>query len=189
MSLPSMTDASESKKKLQCARSRPSSASDRCPLWSRNSRNASQRWPDSCPITLSVLFSPRNFCVGIVRVLASQSITTMLRRRPALPKSAREIEDVDADALRSRSATVDSYANASRDERRVGPDHELVVVVGMRAVELLRQRDEVELRILPRTARRPRPAPPAVGPGSLRLTVRKWPVLPGRQRRRSRRAG
>ena len=78
--------------------------------------------------------------------LPSQSITTRLRRRPALPKSDDEIEDVEADAAHF---VGDRRLVGERvgDERRVGPDHELIVVVGVRAVELPRQRHEIELRL------------------------------------------
>ena len=86
MSLPSITDPSESVKKLQCASSRPSRAPDRWPPASRNSRNASHWCPASCPITLSVEFSPRNTSCGSAGYLATLSIMTIDRSRPALPK-------------------------------------------------------------------------------------------------------
>ena len=45
-------------------------------------------------------------------------------------------------------ATVISYANASSTTGGVGPDHQLIVVVGVRLVELARDFDRVELRLL-----------------------------------------
>ncbi len=74
MSLPSITEASESMKKLQWAWSRPRSASERAPVWFRNSRNASHRCPTSWPSTLTVLFSPRNACSGSSGYFPIQSI-------------------------------------------------------------------------------------------------------------------
>ena len=86
------------------------------------------------------------------------------------PKSADRVVGVDTDTLHlvlHRGLVGECVG----DERRVGPQHELVVIVGMGAVELRRQRDEVELWICREPladARRPA----GVGPGSVRLTVR-----------------
>ena len=178
MSFPSITDASESKKKLQCARSRPSSASDRCPgvvaeLQKREPAVARLLAEQAERVVLAEELLRR-----VVRVLAEPVHDDQAAQPSGAAEIGGQIVGVDADA-----ADLVLHRRLVRecvgDERRVGPEHELVVVVGMRLVELRRQRDEVELRHAARTARRPPPAPPAVGPGSLRLTVRKSPVLPG----------
>jgi len=56
-----MSDALESKKKLQCAKERPSSAG--LPAWN-TARKASQRWPTSCPSTSRVVLVPRKVVLG-----------------------------------------------------------------------------------------------------------------------------
>ena len=177
MSLPSMTEASESMKKLQCARPRPSSACDDRPSASRNSRNASHRWPTSWPSTLSVLFSPRNFCVGIVRVFADPVHDREAAQTPGAAKICGRVVDVDpnpADFVRHSRFIGERVA----DDRRIGPHHQLIEVVGMGLIELLDQRDRVELTGF--SKRSPTAAlPPAVGPASLRFTVRNSPVCPG----------
>ena len=147
MSLPSMTDASESKKKLQCARSRPSRACDRWPLRSRNSRKASQRWPTSCPSTLSVLFSPRNFCVGSSGILAEPVHQHEAAQPAGAAEVARRVVDVHADAA---NLVGHGGLEGERvlDEWRVGPDDQLVVVVADGSVELARERHEIELGLL-----------------------------------------
>ena len=73
----------------------------------------------------------------IVRVLGPASIMTKLRSRPALPNS-RDASKMSRPMPRISLATVDSKANASRDDDgRIGPDHQLVVGIGMRAIERL----------------------------------------------------
>ena len=69
----------------------------------------------------SVLFSPRNFCVGSSGYLPSQSITTMLRSRPALPKS-RDESKMSWPMPRISLATVDLVGEGVADDRRVGPE-------------------------------------------------------------------
>ena len=76
-------------------------------------------------------------------------------------------------------ATVVSNANASRMIGRVGPDDELIVVVGMGLVELLAPARRCRAGRAARIARRRLPLPPAVGPCVAQVDGRKSPVCPG----------
>jgi hypothetical protein len=75
-----MKDASESKKKLQCARCRPRRRSELAPAASLNISVASQRWPLSWPSRASVVFSPTppTVIAGSAGYLARLSIRTRL---------------------------------------------------------------------------------------------------------------
>ncbi len=88
-SFPSMNEAAESRKKLQCARWRPSSRSEEAPVASRKRRVASQRWPLSWPRRASVVFSPTfgTRAVGSDGYFARSSMTRTLDSSPALPYS------------------------------------------------------------------------------------------------------
>ena len=179
MSLPSITDASESKKKLQCAWSRPRSASDRAPVWSRNSRNASQRWPTSCPRTLTVLFSPRNVWSGSSGYFPTQSITAKLRRRPALPKSRDASNCVEADAadfVGDRRLRTRTRRPEWRRRSRSPADRSCRGESGRTCAPLPRCRAGTASANRSPTA----PPPPAVGPFALMSTGANSPVSSGR---------
>ena len=96
MSLPSITDASESKKKLQCAAPRPSSASERAGVVAE----VEERQPamaDFLAEHAERVVLAEEALRGSSGYLPMKSMTAKLRSRPALPKSRDGVEGVDAD--------------------------------------------------------------------------------------------
>ena len=146
MSLPSITDASESMKKLQWARWRPSSASE-LPLPLLNWSWASQRCPDSCPRIDRALFSPRILALGSSPYLAARSMTRMLWSVPPLPKSADWLTMSDADAAdRVRDRRLEGKGVG--DDRRVGEEEQLIEAIGVAGVEAPRRLRGIELGVV-----------------------------------------
>ncbi len=162
MSLPSMNDASESKKKLQWARCRPRSRSDEAPVASRKSRVASQRCPLSCPSSASVVFSPTEGTrtVGSMGYLQRSSMRTQARELAAAARLRRVVEDVGPDTLDLVGHRGLEREGVAGHDPGVGPEHELVVRVRVPLVEGARGRRRGRGRRRRRSARRPpRPRP------------------------------
>ena len=179
MSLPSITDASESKKKLQCARSRPSSASDRWPV-------AVAELEERQPAMAGFLAEHAH------RVVLAEELLRRDRRDTCRASPSRR---GCAGGRRCRSRATDrrcrgrcrvtslaivvSYANASVMSGASRPD--------ARADRSCRDASGRTSATAPRDRARAccanrsptAPLPPAVGPASLRLTGVKTPVRPG----------
>ncbi len=118
MSLPSSTEASESKKKLQWASWRPSHASDAFPLASRKRSVAPQRWPLSWATSERLVFSPLARAFGSAGYLPRSSMRTTLSSEPALPYSA-AVSIASAPMPEIAFFTVDSKANVPESTARV----------------------------------------------------------------------
>jgi hypothetical protein len=151
MSLPSSTEASVSVKKLQCASWRPSQAS----LSPPPSRKVQRR----APAVAGLVRDQRHR--GVLAVDARVWVARVLRERvhqhharqpPSVAAVLRgEVEDVLADAA---DLVLDAALEGERvgvGHPRVGPEHELVVVVAELRVERPRRADEVD-RALAREA-------------------------------------
>ena len=130
MSLPSMTDASESMKKLQCAWSRPSSSSDSLPVVSRNFRNASHRWPTLLPHQAHRVVLAQEPRLRIGRVLPERVHHHEAAQAARRSRTRGVVEDVDADA-----ADLVRHRRLERERvfghGHVGPDDQLIVAVRM----------------------------------------------------------
>ena len=94
-----------------------------------------------------MLFSPRNFCVGSSGILSEPVHDGQAAQPAAAAEVARRVVDVDADAA---DLVGDRRLVGERvlDDGGVGPQDQLIEVVGVRLVELARQRDEIELALL-----------------------------------------
>ena len=148
MSLPSITDASESKKKLQCAWSRPSSASERCAGVIAELQERQPAMADFLAEDADACCSRRGTsAAGSSGILANPVHHHEAAQPSGAAEIARRVEDVDADA-----ADLVGHGRLERervvDDRRVGPDDQLIVVVGVRLIELAGDLDRVELRLL-----------------------------------------
>ena len=115
---------------------------------SRNSRNASQRCPHSWPSRLQRVVLAEEFLRRVVRIFAEP----VHHHEAAQAAGAAEIGGTDRRCPTPMPADFVLHRGLVRervgDERRIRPGDELIVVVGMGLVELLRQRDEIELRAL-----------------------------------------
>ena len=178
MSLPSITDASESKKKLQCARPRPSSA---CDALTGAVAELEERQPavaDLLAEHAERVVLAEELLRRVVRILAEPVHHREAAQPAAAAEVARGVVDVDADAadLVGDGRLVGERVPDDRASRSTAPADRSCRGGSGRTCASARPDRAGSAR---RTARRPRSAPPAVGPASLRLTARKSPVWPG----------
>ena len=144
MSFPSITDASESKKKLQCASSRPSSAFERAPVRSRNRHVGQPAMADLLPehaqrVVLAEELRRRD-PPGTCPASPSRPATAACRRS----RSSGMMSKMSWPMPRTSFVIVQLVGKGVADERLIGPQQDLVEVVGMRRVELLRDREGVD---------------------------------------------
>ena len=144
MSLPSSTDASESKKKLQWARSRPECGRLPAVVVAKHQRRQ--------PAVTNFLthygdrrVSPRNFLKGSSGYFASASMLHTLCSDPALPNS-RELSNRGMLMPRMLLATKASGRKRVAEQCGIGEHHKVVKLVGVRHEELPRGCDDVKSR-------------------------------------------